>query len=114
MHCPDCDAAPGSWHKNGCGWEQCPYCGEHLADCNCCADGPPPLDDRIAWSGACSWLVACLEFGFFERDVNGRWRPCHADEPGSQPDVSRLMRECAWSRLDKRFELRTAARKEYF
>lgn len=105
MDCPDCNVAPGNWHRRGCGWEQCPYCGEHLADCSCC-NGSPPLDDRIRWSGSCTWLQACLEFSFFEREVNGVWRRCHADDPGSQPDVSRLMRDCHWNRLDKRFERR--------
>ena len=102
MYCPECNVAPGSWHKAGCGWEQCPYCGEHLADCLCSGD-LPPLDDRIQWSGACTWLQACLDFGYFEREERGMWRPCRPDEPCAQPDISRLMRECSWSRFDKRF-----------
>ena len=104
MNCPECNVAPGNWHRPGCAWEQCPYCGEHAADCGC-RGAPPPLDDRMRWAGCCSWVEACLRFGFFERRLRGRWVPCHANDPGSEPDVSRLMRECAWDREAKRFVL---------
>jgi hypothetical protein len=108
MECPVCGALPGSWHNKGCGWEQCPYCGEFAIDCAC---GPRirPLDDRLRWIGACPWLTACLEYGFFEREVGGRWLPCSADALGSHPDVARLLRECWWSRDDKRFVRRQRA-----
>jgi hypothetical protein len=49
-------------------------------------------------------LDACLEFGLFERPVEGGWAPCHPGEPGSQPDVVRLLRHCRWNRLAGRFE----------
>jgi hypothetical protein len=101
MNCPECGVAPTELHQLGCGWEQCPYCGEHLADCDCL----PSLDDRLAWMGNCSWLGACIEFGFFEKEIDGRWIPCRDDDPESQPDISRLMRKCCWNRVKKRYEL---------
>jgi hypothetical protein len=111
MNCPDCDVAPGAWHHGGCPWEQCPYCGEHLADCDC-SDGLPPLDDRIRWPGCCPWIEACLEFDFFEKKVRGTWVRCRAEDPDSQPDVTRLLRECVWNREDKRFEKRRRVRRD--
>lgn len=102
MDCPDCGVKPGQWHRPGCLWELCPYCGGHVVDCRCC-DGLPPLDDRMRWAGTCPWLDACLEYGFFEKEVAGAWVPCRAGDHESQPDVSRLIRECVWDRQEKRF-----------
>lgn len=103
MNCPDCGVPPGRWHRAGCGAEQCPYCGEHLADCYC-SEELPPLDERLPWSGRCSWWKTCSAFGFFEREVDGTWVRCAADDDGSQPDVIRLLHECVWNRIEKRFE----------
>ena len=91
-----------------CGWEQCPYCGEYAIDC-ACGRGAPPADDRIRWEGVCPWLQACLDFGFFERNVNGRWEPCHPDALDSHPDIGRLLRDCWWDRHEKRFVSRRRA-----
>lgn len=98
-NCPVCGVAPGDWHRNGCGWEQCAYCGGHAVGCG----HEVPLDDRLRWSGSCCWWDACVEFGFFERYVAGRWQPCTARTAGAMPSLTRLLRECRWSRLDKRF-----------
>ena len=102
MECPDCGIAPGSWHGEGCSWEQCSYCGSHLVDCHC----SPPLDDRIPWDGSCFWLSACLELGLFRKQIYGIWVACCADDPDSLPDVGRLLRQCVWNRGEKRFQRR--------
>jgi hypothetical protein len=105
MDCPDCKAAEGRWHKQGCKWEQCPYCGNFLTDCGPC-QGWPPLDDRIVWQGCCPWLLACADLGLFERQVDGQWEPCRAEDPGSQPDVLRFLHHYRWNREAKQFEPR--------
>jgi hypothetical protein len=105
MDCPDCHVLPGAWHRPGCVFEQCPYCGKHTGDCGCCA-GLPPLDDRLRWTGCCTYVEACLRFGFFERQDRGRWVPCRAEEDGAEPDVFRLLLECRWHRGRKWYELR--------
>lgn len=102
MECPDCGVANGSWHKHDCQWEQCPYCGNFLADCGPC-QGRPPLDDRIVWHGCCPWLLACADLGLFERQVRGKWVPCGATDPGSQPDILRFLNEYRWDRDAKSF-----------
>ena len=108
MDCPVCGVKPGFWHRAGCGWEQCPYCGAHAIGCSCGRRGVPP-DDRIRWSGACPWLLACRQFGFFERSMRGRWVPCPFDQPGSLPDIRRLLRSCHWDRAAQQFVRRHAA-----
>lgn len=32
-HCPDCNAAEGEYHEEGCDWETCPVCGGQLLSC---------------------------------------------------------------------------------
>jgi hypothetical protein len=108
MECPVCSVSAGSWHRHGCGWEQCPYCGAHAIGCACGRRGLP-LDDRIPWSGSCPWLAACREFGFFERSAARGWTACRSDEPGSLPDIRRLLKFCHWDRLQQRFVRRQAA-----
>ncbi len=102
MRWPECGTDPGKWHRHGCSWEQCPYCGGHLGDC----EHSPPLDDRLPWTGFNFWLKACLELRFFRRQVKGGWIACRADDPGSLPDVGRLLKQCFWNRQEKRFEKR--------
>jgi hypothetical protein len=108
MYCPDCGVRPGSWHRPGCSWAQCPYCGDQLAIC----DHEPPLDDQLPWAGYDFWLDACLELGLFRRRMAGQWVLCRADDPGSLPDVRRLFDEFAWSRAEKEFVPRNGRRGE--
>lgn len=105
MKCFDCNVAPGTYHRPGCAFEQCPYCGAHAGSCPCC-EGLPPLDDRLPWTGSCAWVDACLAFGFFAKAVNGAWVACPPDDPASEPDVERLAAECVWNRAEKCFERR--------
>ena len=104
MECPKCGATRGQWHRPGCDWEQCPYCGDAVMECNCCGGDLPPLDDRIPWNGRTEWAQACLDFGFYKRRVGEQWVPCDDTSPGSVLDVNRLMRDCVWNRYEKRFE----------
>jgi hypothetical protein len=64
------------------------------------------LDDRLPWAGRNGWAQACIDFGFFVQRIGKAWVPCEADAPRARPDVDRLLRECRWSREDKRFEPR--------
>jgi hypothetical protein len=105
MNCPACGVEPQQWHRPGCRLEQCPYCGEHLLDCFC-SQTQPPLDDRMVWQGYYFWLEACLEFGFFHKEIGGDLVACQAGETASRPDYLRLLRECYWHRGRKRFERR--------
>lgn len=107
MNCPACGAAPGQWHVAGCVYEQCPYCGETLADCG--HGHRPPLDDRVRWADPGPWIGACLAFGFFERRVGGRWEPCESQDVDSRADMARLREECRWNRREKRYERRRQA-----
>ncbi len=102
MECPDCGVSRGRWHKAGCAWEQCPHCGNDLAECG----HKPPLDDRLVWDGTCFWLDACLSLGFFKKRVSGVWVACPALDPDSLPDLGGLLQLCRWSRAEKRFERR--------
>ena len=33
--CHDCGCLPGEFHKPGCDWEVCPFCGHQLIGCDC-------------------------------------------------------------------------------
>src|SRR4051812_48544722 len=61
--CPDCRVSPGRYHSLGCGIEQCPYCGGLLANCHD-EDDPPPLDDRMPWTGERPGVAECRELGW--------------------------------------------------
>ena len=44
--CPDCGAAPGALHADGCGLERCPVCSSpRLAGCGCASP------TRLPWDG---------------------------------------------------------------
>jgi hypothetical protein len=106
MDCPYCRTRPGEWHKPGCSWAQCPYCGDQLADC----EHEPPLDDQLPWTGYDYWLDACFQLGLFKRKTAQGWVQCRPYDPGSLPDVRRLFREFAWSRAKRRFVSRDGGR----
>jgi hypothetical protein len=106
--CPGCGVRPGERHRPGCTWAQCPYCGDHLADCG----HEPPLDDRLPWTGYDFWLDACLELGLFKKQTARGWVACKAYDAGSLPDVGRLIREFRWSRAEKKFDSWGTTRRE--
>ena len=60
----------------------------------------------MPWTGTCFWLTACQELGLFKKKVNGLWVPCRTEDPEGLPDIQRLLRQCFWNRLEKRFERR--------
>jgi len=106
--CPDCDAAIGEWHGLDCDLECCPYCGNQLLSCEHCLFGkvqPPPLDDRLPWTGEQTGVAECREFGWYAKlNPNGKgWVPCEADHPQAIEDLNRLRVEARWSRKRKRW-----------
>lgn len=67
-------------------------------------DDPPPVEDRLPWTGVVPGKAECQEFGWFRRQVPGLvWQPCGRDEPGAREDLDRLHAEARWDRLRKRF-----------
>jgi len=100
--CPDCGAEQGEFHQTGCDIEQCPYCGGQLISCDC--DPPPPLDDRMVWTGVWPGVAECREFGWFARLVPGQgWVSCSPEVPGATEDLNRLHTTAMWDRELKRF-----------
>lgn len=107
--CPDCGVRPGTFHRQGCDVERCPYCGGQLISCDC--RRRPPLDDRLVWDGLWPGVAECREFGWFAVLVPGKgWVPCGPDEPGATEDLNRLHMEARWDRKQKRFVRRQEPR----
>lgn len=105
MDCPQCDAPPGQCHRRGCDLEQCACCGLYRSGCEC----PESAVARVPWAGSCLVLDACLEFGFFGKDLYGLWLLSHPDDPDAVPDLARLLRRCRWDASARRFERRPRA-----
>ncbi len=55
-NCPDCDAAPGQPHNDGCDVERCSVCGLQWLSCEC--EGHDPLFSR--WTGLWPGEGECL------------------------------------------------------
>jgi hypothetical protein len=100
--CPDCNTTIGKYHVLGCDVETCPCCGRQLLLCletGCRAvpaDShlwPPPLDDRLAWSGFLPGEAECHKLGWFMKQVKtGQWLSCKPGEAGAVPDLERVVR----------------------
>jgi hypothetical protein len=105
-YCPKCGVDPGHFHKPDCCAEQCPYCG-WLREGGICECNPPPLDDRIRWSGEWQGIEECREYGFYTKWVRGQAAiPCDKDEPGAIPCLITLQVMTRWDRERKRFVLK--------
>ena len=87
--CPDCNAALGEKHEDGCDVERCPHCGGQALGCV----GFNPNDPRREpWTGKWPGEADCERFGFF---VTG---------DRSLPDINRLFAECIWNAERQRWE----------
>jgi hypothetical protein len=62
---------------------------------------PPPLDDRIAWTGEWEAMTACRKFGWYRSDLVRECEHCEPDDPGATEDIRRFGRECEWDRNSK-------------
>ena len=71
---------------------------------NCDQPWPPPLDDRVAWTGEGPGEKECREFGWYARiDPRMGWVPCGPDNFEAVPDLNRLVTEAEWDRVEKRW-----------
>ncbi len=91
-NCPDCEAAPGQPHGEGCDIERCSECGGQYISCGCA--GHVPLD--AVWSGEWPGIAECRVRGWYCQDgfaplpTCGSFRPCDENSPGAMPDLNRL------------------------
>jgi hypothetical protein len=116
QNCYACDARPGTLHKLGCDIEQCPYCGHQLLSCEHFffgADEPPPVEDRLPWTGEWHGEAEAREFGWYSKRVPGvaGWVPCDQDDPGAGLDITRVEAEAEWDRQARRFVRRTTGQR---
>ena len=87
--CPDCNAALGEKHEDGCDVERCPHCGGQALGCV----GFDPNDPgREPWTGKWPGEADCERLGYFINDNR------------DFPDLDRLFRECDWNRERQRWE----------
>lgn len=104
QNCPDCQAAIGELHHEGCDIERCPKCGVQRLSCNCARALTD--DERMPWTGKWPGEAECEEYGWYcYWDSNGAgdpaqnygWVRCGKDHPKAGCDLNRLFVECTWS-----------------
>lgn len=122
-----CGAKPGEVHVDGCYIARCMWTGGQAIRCDGSfadiarqlrSDGHAEMADRLAyylsfdedhdcgqdvWSGRGPGKAECEEFGFW--CIGPPWRSCSKDTDGATHDLNRLVRECQWNRVTKRWEL---------
>lgn len=99
--CPDCGAAPGTLHEEGCDIERCPECGGQRLSCACEITAP-----RLPWTGLWPGVAECREFGWYAKLLPGRgWVPCGKGDRQAHEDLNRLHAQAIWSRERGRFVL---------
>lgn len=105
--CPDCDAAAGEVHDDGCAVERCPRCGNQRVSCGCPRRAVSKFQ-RQPWSGEWPGLAECREFGWWcLRNPRGAgYVPVPEGTPGALEDMNRLATEARWDRDKGRWVLR--------
>ena len=96
--CPDCGAANGQLHADGCDVERCPHCGDQRLTCGARVKQAA----RIPWDGSWPGTKDCERFGFWSL----RGRPVPAGTPGAVHDLNRLYTDTRWDRKTGKRELR--------
>ena len=118
--CPDCAAAVGQPHKDGCDVARCLQTGEQRLQCGSDDfpdDEHPGLDcGEDTWTGEWPGTAECREYGWWIRwdapppgERYGSWTPVPEGTPGAQGDLSRLRVECDWEPASRRWVRFTAA-----
>jgi hypothetical protein len=87
--CPDCGAAIGELHRDGCDVEPCPHCGWQAFGCAHFDRSDPR---RRVWNGKWPGEEDCERLDFF---ING-------DQ--DFPDLNRLFTDCVWNTDAQRWE----------
>lgn len=86
VRCPDCGAAVGSAHAEGCDVEQCTSCKGQRLMC-CCADHEPLA---AVWNGEWPGVLECRARGWFVVFIpNKGFLPCDRDTKGASEDLNR-------------------------
>ena len=82
--CHDCNAAPGTYHTDGCDTEWCPLCkGQRM-----CCDCPVPDDERLPWTGVWPGSLESAELGLWCRWGRTGWIRCTADHPDARTNLN--------------------------
>ncbi|MFJ9447142.1 hypothetical protein ACIRRH_35630 [Kitasatospora sp. NPDC101235] len=100
--CPDCQAAPGELHQDGCDIALCAQTGrQHLM----CDHDEDDERCRSTWTGQWPGTAECREWGWCVRDVPGLGlTPCPAEDPHAVEDLNRLVTGARWDADSQRFQ----------
>lgn len=102
--CPDCAAAPGAPHIQGCDVARCKECGEQAIQCFEHADAPSTV-----WTGSWPGNSECVALGLWCRwTPPAGWVPCRSTDADAQPDLNALTQLAAtgtlrWDRTSEQF-----------
>ncbi|WP_331731451.1 hypothetical protein [Kitasatospora sp. NBC_01300] len=100
--CPDCQAAIGELHQDGCDTAHCPLTGGQRLTCGHDEDDE---DCRSTWSGLWPGDAECREWDWWVRDVPGMGLiPCPANAPGAVEDLNRLVYAARWDPAAQRYQ----------
>jgi hypothetical protein len=68
----------------------------------------PDVDCRTVWTGEAPGTAECREYGFFayprwEVGEGMGWASCEEAHPNAILDLNRLLSECVWSEVDRKY-----------
>jgi hypothetical protein len=107
--CHDCHALPGQLHEPGCDTAICPNCGKQAISCPCGDESEP-----LPWTGTWPGTKEAIEYGFWCRwtplspsdrtayQTSG-WIRCKKEDHGARVDLNRVLEECTWDKVQKRW-----------
>jgi hypothetical protein len=125
--CPDCVAAIGKKHDDGCDVARCLWDGGQRFSCDYALDytDEPESDPMVidpsdphdcgedVWTGMWPGYREAIEFGWWIKWIDaapgeryGEWRPTTASDPKARPDLNRLNIDCVWDRDNERWMMR--------
>lgn len=106
-YCPDCGVHPGDLHIEGCDVERCMNCGGQRISCFC--EDNEYTKSREQWTGEWPGYDACRELDLFCCHTSAGWKACSHDHPDARPDLNRLVTECDWDRIARKWVRRLPA-----
>ena len=100
--CPDCCAAIGTLHKEGCDISRCKIHGRQLFQCLLSQKADDCISTRF--NGYYPGTLEAFERDWYTYlDENKTWTRCEANHPQAALDINRVMTELVWDSNQEKF-----------